>query len=58
VLHPDAWSWTVITWLTILSLVLVIGSFLVMAQFAGAPPGSTYVPAHIQDDRLLPSQSQ
>jgi hypothetical protein len=58
VLHPDAWSWTVITWLTILSLVIVIGSFLVMAQFSGAPPGSTYVPAHVQGDRVLPAESQ
>lgn len=58
VLHPDAWSWTVIAWLTIAALVMVLGSFLVMAQFSGAPPGSTYVPAHIEGDRLLPAESR
>jgi hypothetical protein len=58
VLQPDAWSWTAMTWLTILALILVIGSFLVMAQFAGAPPRSTYVPAHIEGDTLRPSESQ
>ena len=58
VLHPDAWSWAVIIWLTILALVLVIGSFLVMAQFGGAPPGSVYTPAHIERGNLMPSESQ
>lgn len=58
VLHPDAWSWTVITWLSILSLILVIGSFLVMAQFSGAPPGSTYVPAHLESGRMVPAESR
>ncbi|HET9903854.1 MAG TPA: DUF6111 family protein [Xanthobacteraceae bacterium] len=56
--HADAWSWTVLSWLTIIALAIVIGSFLVMAQFSGAPPGSTYVPAHIQGDRLVPAESK
>jgi Family of unknown function (DUF6111) len=34
--------------------VLVIASFLVLAQFSGAPPGSTYVPAHMENGRLVP----
>ena len=28
------------------------GSFLVLAQFSGAPPGSTYVPAHIDERQI------
>jgi hypothetical protein len=58
VLHPDSWSWAVIAWLSIAAFVLVIGSFLVMAQFSGAPPGSTYVPARIDDGGLKPSESR
>jgi hypothetical protein len=41
-------------WLTISALVLVILSFLFLAQFGGAPPGSTYVPAHMENGRLVP----
>jgi hypothetical protein len=58
ILHPDAWSWNVITWLTILSLASVIGSFLVMSQFTGAPPGSIYVPPHLEGNKLKPSESR
>ena len=43
-----------LAWLTIAALVLMIGSFVVLAQFGGAPPGSTYVPAHIENGRLVP----
>jgi len=44
--------------LVIVSLALVVGSFLVLAQFSGAPPGSTYVPAHIEDGRLVPGATR
>jgi hypothetical protein len=52
--HPEAWTWQTIAWLTIAALALVLGSFVVMAQFSGAPPGSTYVPAHIEDGKFVP----
>ena len=54
VLHPEAWSWPVLASLTIVALAIVVGSFVVMAQFAGAPPRSTYVPAHVEDGKLVP----
>jgi hypothetical protein len=54
VLDASSWSWTTIAWLTIAALVLMAGSFVVIAQFSGAPPGSTYVPAHIEDGRFVP----
>jgi len=44
--------------LLIASLVLVIGSFLVLAKFSGAPPGSTYVPAHVEDGKFVPATTQ
>ena len=40
--------------LVIVSLVLMGGSFVVLAQFSGAPPGSTYVPAHIENGKFVP----
>jgi hypothetical protein len=56
--HPEAWSLSSLMWLTIVALVLVFGSFLVLAQFAGVPPHSTYVPAHIEDGKLVPGTTQ
>jgi uncharacterized membrane protein len=53
-LDAESWSWAVIGWLTIVALVLMLGSFLVIAHFSGSPPGSTYVPAHIENGRLVP----
>ena len=40
--------------LVIGSLLLVIVSFVLLANFSGAPPNSTYVPAHIENGRLVP----
>ena len=54
VFHPDSWSWQVIVWLTIAALATVVVSFVVMAQFAGQPPHSTYVPAQLEDGKLVP----
>jgi len=36
------------------SLLLVIISFVLLAHFSGAPPNSTYIPAHIENGRLVP----
>jgi hypothetical protein len=54
VLNVSSWSLRRLMGLTIAALVLVIASFLVLAQFSGAPPGSTYVPAHLENGRLVP----
>jgi hypothetical protein len=58
VLHPDAWSLQRIALLLIASLLLILGSFLVLAHFSGAPPGSTYVPAHVEDGTFVPGHTQ
>ena len=50
ILDPASWSPRVVAWLTIAALVLMVGSFVVFAQFYGAPPGSTYAPAHTNKD--------
>jgi Family of unknown function (DUF6111) len=38
------------------AFVLVIVGFFVLAQWGGAPPGSTYIPAHIEDGKLVPGK--
>lgn len=58
VFDPTAWTVPVLSWLTIAALTLVIASFLLIAHFSGAPPGSTYVPAHIEDGRLVPGTTK
>jgi hypothetical protein len=55
VLHPDAWRIGTLVWLTIAALLLMLGSFLVLAHFGGAP-NAQYVPAHIEDGKLVPGQ--
>jgi len=54
VLHPESWPLPTLMWLTIAALALTFGSFVVLAQWGGDPPGSAYVPAHIENGRLVP----
>jgi hypothetical protein len=58
ILDPKAWSWSTIAWLTIAALATVVVSFVVIAQFAGAPPGSTYVPAHMENGKFVPGTTK
>jgi Family of unknown function (DUF6111) len=54
VLHPDSWPMKRVLTLTILALALMFGSFLVLAQFSGDPKNSEYVPAHLENGKLVP----
>jgi hypothetical protein len=49
-------SWPVYTVARLLlaALVLVIASLIGLAHFSGAAPNSTYVPAHIENGKLVP----
>jgi Family of unknown function (DUF6111) len=58
VMEPDSWPLARIAWLAIAALVLVIGSFIYFANYTGAPPGSRYVPAHIEDGKFVPGRTQ
>ena len=58
VLQSKAWTLRRLVGLVIASLVLMVASFLVLAQFSGAPPGSTYVPAHIEGGRFVPGATR
>jgi heme/copper-type cytochrome/quinol oxidase subunit 3 len=50
------WPPKVLATLAIVALALMIGSFVYLAHFAGAPPGSTYEPAHVEDGRFVPGR--
>jgi Family of unknown function (DUF6111) len=55
-LQPDSWPLSRLIVLAILSFALVIGSFIYFANYTGAPVGSTYVPAHIENGKFVPGQ--
>jgi len=54
VVDVSAWSPPRLIWLTVAAVALVIAGFVGLVQFGGAPPGSTYVPAHMENGRLVP----
>ena len=58
VLQPKAWTLPRLAGLVIASLALMVGKLSVLAQFSGAPPGSTYVPAHIEDGKFVPGTTR
>jgi hypothetical protein len=54
VLAQSSWPTHLIAKLVLGSLLLVVVSFVLLAHFSGAPPNSTYVPAHIENGKLVP----
>jgi hypothetical protein len=54
VLVSSSWPVHLVAKLVLGSLLLVIISFVLLAHFSGAPPTSTYIPAHIENGRLVP----
>jgi hypothetical protein len=44
---PHYWELRRISGLLIVSLLLMLGGLFLLVQFSGAPPGSIYIPAHI-----------
>ena len=58
VLHPNSWSLTRIAWLLMAAFVLMLGSFIVLAHWGGAQPGSTYVPAHTENGKFVPGETK
>jgi hypothetical protein len=53
-----SWPPKTLATLGIIALVLMLGSFVYLAHFSGSPPGSTYVPAHIEDGTFVPGRTQ
>jgi hypothetical protein len=58
ILHPNAWSMTRLASLIIASLILMGASFFIFAEFGRAPPGSTYVPAHLEGGKFVPQSNR
>jgi hypothetical protein len=58
VLERLSWPPKVLASLAIAALVLMIGSFVVLSHFSGAPPGSTYEPAHVEDGKFVPGRTR
>ena len=56
VLDRASWPPKTLAALAIAALVLMIGSFVILAHFSGAPPGSTYEPAHVEDGKFVPGR--
>jgi hypothetical protein len=54
VLVPAAWPLHLIAKLALGSLLLVAVSLVLLAQFSGSPPNSTYVPAHVEHGKFVP----
>jgi hypothetical protein len=53
-LVQTSWPAHLVAKLVLGSLLLVVVSFVLLAHFSGAPPHSTYVPAHIEDGKFVP----
>jgi hypothetical protein len=53
-LVTSSWPVNVISKLLLGSLLLVVLSLVMLAQFSGAPPNSTYIPARIENGKLVP----
>jgi hypothetical protein len=54
VFTPNSWPLRIVVRLAIGAFLLTILSLILLAHFSGAPPNSTYVPAHMENGRLVP----
>jgi len=54
VLVPASWPIQMVARLMLGSLFLVVVSLVLLAQFSGGSPKSTYVPAHVENGKLVP----
>ena len=50
----SSWPIHVVGRLALVALLLVVLSLVLLAQYSGAPPNSTYVPAPLENGRLVP----
>ena len=58
VFDPESWPLRTVVGLTIAALLLMGASAVITAQLSGSPPGSVYVPAHVENGRLVPGTAQ
>ena len=53
-LAPASWPVQLVARLVLGSLLLVIVSLVLLANFSGGAPNSTYIPAHMENGKLVP----
>ena len=53
-LLQTSWPLPIVAKLAVGSLLLVIVSLVLLAHFSGASPNSTYIPAHVENGKLVP----
>jgi hypothetical protein len=54
ILHPEHWPARVLAVLSLAAVGLTVVGFVMIAEYSGAPAHSTYVPAHIENRKLVP----
>lgn len=54
VLHPDSWPLNRVVFLSVVAVLLTAISLFAFFGPTGAPPGSTYTPAHLENGKLVP----
>ena len=54
----DRLNWPPKTLLTLamIACVLMFGSFLILSEYSGAPPGANYEPAHMENGKFVPGR--
>ena len=50
----SSWPVRIVARLALGALLLVVLSLILLAHFSGAPPNSTYIPAHIENGKFVP----
>jgi hypothetical protein len=50
----SSWPLHILAKLVLGSLLLMVISLVLLAHFSGAPPNSTYIPAHIENGKFVP----
>lgn len=58
VMDVESWPLHRLASLAIVALMLVLGSFIYFSHYSGSKPGSTYIPAHIEDGKFIPGQTR
>jgi heme/copper-type cytochrome/quinol oxidase subunit 3 len=58
VFERSNWPSNLVFVLAVIAVLLVLGSFVMLAEFGGAPPGSTYEPAHMENGKFVPGRTR
>ena len=53
-----SWPAHLVAKLVLGSLLLIVISFVMFAHFSGAPPNSTYIPAHTENGKFVPGEEK